>query len=725
MAQVGQRSKYPVWFWPVCVFVLALAVRLAAFGELYHSPFFEVLMGDAQGYDLWAQKIAAGDWKGGDQVFYQAPAYPYFLAVVYKLMGHSPIGVRVIQCVLGALAAVMLLQAGTRFFGRLAGVVAGVIFALYPVAIFYDLTLQKSALDGFFMSMVLWGVSEIYARGRAGGVRYRAEHPHPSPLPEGEGARRGGKAGVGGACGWAAMVGAGTALLVLTRENALVLVPVLSVMLVMYVWGWGAKARAAVLAVFGVAFALVLVPVAARNHAVSGEWVLTTSQAGPNFYIGNHPGADGTYQPLKPGRGTYKYERADAVELAQKATGKELTATEVSDYWMGQSRAYIRENPAEWLGLMGRKGALLVNSVEAGDTEDPYTYADYSWTLRLALLGVSMGTLLGLGMVGVISPGGRGKAVYGVAAIVLVFGASVVAFYVFGRYRFPMAAGLALLAGYGVSRTLDLIAVWLTPAPDVGGETKEGAWARWTLIAALACFMGVWMLARLSLLDRDGIKAVTYNNAATELIEKKEPVRALQLLKRATDLSPQYAQAYSNVGAALEQTAGPAGAALAYAKAVEIMPELSMARLNLARVLIESGQPEKAVEKLQEGIARERDNAALWSMLAKALTRMKKPSEAIAAMEQSAALAPEDADVMNSLGVIQAQNGRMDLAQKSFARAAMLNPKHSSARFNRARALIEIGRSDDAYMELKEHLANYPEDAAAKEMLEKLPGVKR
>ena len=37
------------------------------------------MMGDAQSYHAWAQEIAAGNWIG-DDVFYQAPLYPYFFA---------------------------------------------------------------------------------------------------------------------------------------------------------------------------------------------------------------------------------------------------------------------------------------------------------------------------------------------------------------------------------------------------------------------------------------------------------------------------------------------------------------------------------------------------------------------------------------------------------------------------------------------------------------------
>src|SRR5262245_31399286 len=63
---------------PFLVFLVALAVRLLHLWQIRRAPFFDVLLGDARGYDAWAQQIAAGDWIGRD-VFYQAPLYPYFL----------------------------------------------------------------------------------------------------------------------------------------------------------------------------------------------------------------------------------------------------------------------------------------------------------------------------------------------------------------------------------------------------------------------------------------------------------------------------------------------------------------------------------------------------------------------------------------------------------------------------------------------------------------------
>ena len=54
-------------------------------------------------------------------------------------------------------------------------------------------------------------------------------------------------------------------------------------------------------AMVGCGVALILTPVALRNMGVGGGLFVTTSQFGPNFYIGNNPPADGTYQPLRGG----------------------------------------------------------------------------------------------------------------------------------------------------------------------------------------------------------------------------------------------------------------------------------------------------------------------------------------------------------------------------------------------------------------------------------------
>ena len=75
------------------------------------SPFFDVLAGDLGAYDRWAKRIVEEGWLG-KEVFYQDPLYPYFLAVLYKIVGRDFFWIYTIQAFLGAWTAVLLVLLG-------------------------------------------------------------------------------------------------------------------------------------------------------------------------------------------------------------------------------------------------------------------------------------------------------------------------------------------------------------------------------------------------------------------------------------------------------------------------------------------------------------------------------------------------------------------------------------------------------------------------------------
>ena len=250
--------------WPagVAIFLAALTLRLLHVWQIRHGPLFSVLLGDARSYDAWAQQLAAGDWLGQD-VFYQAPLYPYVLGVLYASFGHNLGLVRVAQALIGAATCVVITLTGARLFGRRAGIWTGVLLAVYAPAIFFDALLQKAVLDIFLLCSVLLLVTLVNERM----TRRR--------------------------CFW---TGVALGSFALTRENGLVLLPIVGV----WVWLRGKRVAAPVLALT-VGIAAVLIPVGLRNLAVGGEFHLTTSQLGPNFYIGNHEGATGNVRGVAQG----------------------------------------------------------------------------------------------------------------------------------------------------------------------------------------------------------------------------------------------------------------------------------------------------------------------------------------------------------------------------------------------------------------------------------------
>lgn len=589
------------------VFAAAFAVRLVHVWQLGASPFADLLLGDAAEYDRWARELAGGDWLGSE-VFYQAPLYPYLLGAVYALLGSDVGVVRVCQAALGAGSAALLAAAGGRFFSPRVGVAAGFALALYAPAIFIDATLQKSVVDAFLLSGLLWLLSRTLDGPPAAGR-------------------------------W---VGAGAALgaLCLTRENALILVAALG----LWLWlerrarrGW---ARQAALAALGVGLALG--PVAARNAVVGGEWHLTTSQFGSNFYIGNGDGAHGAYRPLRYGRGDAAYERGDARALAEAAVGRDLTPSEVSRYWFGRTLDDVAAAPGRWLGLLARKTALTFNAVEGVDTESQYAHAEHSLPLAATGWLTHFGVLAPLAAIGAAATWPRRRRLLPLYLMFGFYAASVIAFYVVARYRYPLVPLLVLFAAAGGDHLL---------------RAARGAAAprRAPLIAAaaLACAVG----ANWPLLSKDHMRAVTYNNLATAYRERGDLPRAVELYETALSLDADYAQAHSNVGSALAA----------------------------------AGEPERALEHYRRAIAADPDTGDLRFNYGNALLAAERPAEAAEQFRFAVEAWPADAEAHNNLGIALASAGRMADAADAFREAVRLDPAGPRAHRNLAIALEELG----------------------------------
>ena len=361
LTRIPNRKSALLW-----IGIGALVLRLVYLAELFHTPLFVVVIGDARQYDSWAQQIAGGHWIGSE-VFYQTPLYPYFLAIIFKLAGHHLLAVRVVQVFIGAASCVLLGLAGRRFFSPSAGFIAALLLAIYPPAIFFDGLIQKSSLDLFLITLMLAVVSEFHRR------------PH-----------------------WKWLLAAGVVLgaFTLNRENARILYPIIIAWLLIYFRRTPLRVRFGWAAVFTVATLLVLLPVGFRNYHVGGEFLISTSQLGPNLYIGNHAGAQGAYEPLVPNRGNADYERADAARLAEEAMGRKLSPGQVSDYWVRRSLEYISSQPWDWLQLMGRKVLLTFSGKEAVDTESIEVYSGYSRILSL-FFWIGFGVILPLGVFGI------------------------------------------------------------------------------------------------------------------------------------------------------------------------------------------------------------------------------------------------------------------------------------------------------------------------------------
>src|SRR4051812_23304713 len=106
----------------LCIFGLALLVRLAVLGLFSDSPHFGVQSGDMRFYHDWAVRILGGEWTD-HHAFYGLPGYAFLLAGVYNIFGVHPGVMLTFQSLADACTALLVFR------------LARAIIPLYPRAL--------------------------------------------------------------------------------------------------------------------------------------------------------------------------------------------------------------------------------------------------------------------------------------------------------------------------------------------------------------------------------------------------------------------------------------------------------------------------------------------------------------------------------------------------------------------------------------------------------------
>jgi 4-amino-4-deoxy-L-arabinose transferase-like glycosyltransferase/Flp pilus assembly protein TadD len=511
------------------ILALALILRLGHWLSIRQDPFYSQLIMDSYEYDRWAQAIAAGDWLGRE-VFFQAPLYPYFLAGVYRLFGHHLDIVYLLQVLLACAGCMALYKAGEALGGRTLGLSAAFLAAIYGVFIFYDVQIQKESLAVTIITFLLWSV--IAAREQN---RTRVWFT------------------VGVLCG----------LLSLLRENALFLAPFLLLLTFRRRTPVGPSLKKC--GFFAVGLAIILLPVAVRNSMLGGGFLPTTFQGGTNFYIGNNPQANGTYQPVVPGKQMPYYERREPVRIAEQEAGRPLTPAEVSGYWLKKSWAWIKQHPADYLRLQFKKFLMYWSWYEWPDALDYYYIKESSPVIAASLLEFS-GLFL-LAMIGLWMIRSQVRKWAPVLVLVLVWMASVVIFFLFSRYRLPSLPGLMLLA-----------AVPIASLPSAVKDKKN--------LTAGALLLGLVLAVGVSSLVRFKPKMdLTHYNLA--LIEERRghPEAALAHYQKALAVNPNDFLFYNNIGNIYAQKNAWDIALSWYERAEAKEPQAEGVQINLGTAL--------------------------------------------------------------------------------------------------------------------------------------------
>ena len=162
------RSRLGVRACVVALLALALALRVAVVFATADTPFDL----DPLDFDNHAVSIAQGHGyppsgrapSGGPSAF-RPPAFPYFVAGVYAVVGHDPLVAQVVLALLGTLAAGLTGLIAAMLWGRRAGLIALGLAALAPPMVVLSTSFVSEAL---FVPVVLGAVAAALQARRSG-----------------------------------------------------------------------------------------------------------------------------------------------------------------------------------------------------------------------------------------------------------------------------------------------------------------------------------------------------------------------------------------------------------------------------------------------------------------------------------------------------------------------------------------------------------------------------
>ena len=139
------------------IILLALLLRVVLIAEraAFDPQFIPQPGTDQQTYLEQAHGLLDGTWPDGP--FYYHPAPAYFFAALLRIHGDSLILLHLSVALFDALTCGILIAAGWLLGRRPAtGYVAGLLYAIYPVAIMYGTTLLIAPMAAFLLALLCW-----------------------------------------------------------------------------------------------------------------------------------------------------------------------------------------------------------------------------------------------------------------------------------------------------------------------------------------------------------------------------------------------------------------------------------------------------------------------------------------------------------------------------------------------------------------------------------------
>ncbi len=541
-----QKSRKPDLWALILILAIALAVRIVYLYQFSQLPDWEHLTVDNNYHINWATSIANGNLLG-DTTYFRAPLYVFALALIIKLFGVSLWAFRIFGLLIGLGTLLLVYQTSLQYSGVRAARLAALLYALFPIAVYFE---SELLLDSLFTFLLL---AAWYATLRASENR----------------------------SGLSLLIaGFLWGLSAITRPTSLILLP-------LSLWPLlkdrenlvGRRWRNSLILVLGTA--AIVGAVAVRNIVVASDPVLISSQAGINLYIGNNPIADGVSAELEEPLGL-NWRVGDISYIAEKQVGRELKSGEVSEYWMSRAIAWIVEYPAEAGQLYLAKLSFFFSNQEISNNRSLDRFLQLFPFFKYN--PISFGLLFVFGTFGFICTRKRFPELLPVALIVVIYAVVISLFFVTSRFRLPVIPFIIILGA------------------SVAGMTRaQFKTRRWHglvagLLVSVISFVPIGKVPQ-------GTPVMDYISRGLSSYARQEYLTALQLFQEGRAIDTTFPDINLNCGAAFFRMGELDSASYYFEREIAANPQRHAAYTNLASLLFLNDKPEQAQSLATQAIS--------------------------------------------------------------------------------------------------------------------------
>jgi tetratricopeptide (TPR) repeat protein len=172
----------------------------------------------------------------------------------------------------------------------------------------------------------------------------------------------------------------------------------------------------------------------------------------------------------------------------------------------------------------------------------------------------------------------------------------------------------------------------------------------------------------------------TLNSLGNVLNQLNRPAEALPLVQRALQREPRFAVAANTLGVTLMALGRDEDGRAAFQRAIKLDRTQSLPHANLAWALARGGRFDEAVAEFEEARQLQPDSADVEFKWGLTLMANRRIHDAVSHFSRAVEQAPDDPEMRNALGAALLEFGRPGLAEEQFFESLRLRPDQPRAR---------------------------------------------